>query len=371
MKKNSILLLALAIIIIAFSSCNSQLSKTDVKGIQYGMIRQIDHLGDTWIGTWADDGHIYSVADDCSTSDSTASNLALFRMKGDDPLNLELELINPMSEYGAICQLDADSLAWKASGITCIDGILYMFVSRHDYPWRNHKLVDNRQTACDGSIIKSIDHGKTWTRTAEENTRNPMFPGRRFASGFFIEYGKDGKAGPDDSDKYVYAVANDGFWNNGSDIVLGRCFRSKLPDLNKNDWEFYKGDGKKGNNENWSQELTSAVPVLTDSTHIGMSTVTYLPHVNKYILAQWYFPTGGFCGRTSIWSFREADAPWGTWETFSRDTFAAEGFYNPGILTKFVKDDGFSSYITVAGDCFNQEKYYKLHLVPFRLLSEK
>ncbi|MDR0845528.1 MAG: DUF4185 domain-containing protein, partial [Tannerella sp.] len=237
------------------TSCSKQ-AGIDIKGIQYGTIQQFNQLGDTWIGTWADDDHIYSVADDCTT-DSATSNLALFRLKGEDPLQLKLEMINPMLEYGKICELDADSLAWKASGITCIDGILYMFVSRHDYPWRNHALTDNRQTAQDGSIIKSTDHGKTWFRSARENSESPMFPGRRFAAGFFIEYGKDGKAGPDGSGKYVYAVANDGFWNNGNDLILGRVLRTKLPNLNSKDWEFYQGDGTNGKNDYWITDMNA------------------------------------------------------------------------------------------------------------------
>ncbi len=68
--------------------------------------------------------------------------------------------------------------------MTCIDGVLYVFISKHDYPWRNKSLTDNRQTAADASIIKSTDHGVTWTRSVLDNYVSPMFPGRRFGAPF-------------------------------------------------------------------------------------------------------------------------------------------------------------------------------------------
>lgn len=173
--------------LVFFISCSQLVSDKgeNIQNIRYGEAKRFDYSGDTWTGTWADDGNIYSVADDFYC-DSINANLAFFRIKGEDPLNLEVELVNPMSEYGTISQLDQDSLAWKASGLTCVDGVLYMFVSRHGYPWLYDPAPDhNRQSAQDGSIIKSLDYGKTWSRSADENMRNPMFPGRRFAAGFF------------------------------------------------------------------------------------------------------------------------------------------------------------------------------------------
>ncbi|MDD6209997.1 MAG: DUF4185 domain-containing protein [Bacteroidales bacterium] len=351
-------------------SCKNTVPGENVQDIRYGPAQRFELSGDTWTGTWADDGNIYSTADDFY-NDSVTSNLALFRLKGDDPMNLEIELINPMQEYGRISQLDADSLAWKASGLTCVDGVLYMFVSRHNYPWLYDPAPDNnRQTAQDGSIIKSSDYGKTWSRSAKENTNNPMFPGKRFAAGFFIEYGRDIQNMDDHSDKYVYAVANDGYWNNGNDMILGRVLKSKLPDLNARDWEFYSGNGKIANEKDWIKDMHKAVPVLTDSAHVGMSAVTYLPKQKRYILGQWYFPLGGFCGNTSVWAFRQAPAPWGPWETVSCDTFSAGGFYNPCILSKFIKEDGSSSYISVAGDCHQQPEYYKLFMIPVDFLMK-
>jgi hypothetical protein len=66
-----------------------------------------------------------------------------------------------------------------------------------------------------------------------------MFPGSRFAAPYFVEYGQDGRASVDDADRYVYALSNDGFWDNGNSLVLGRVARSKIGDLRAADWQFY------------------------------------------------------------------------------------------------------------------------------------
>ena len=47
-----------------------------------------------------------------------------------------------------------------------------------------------RQTAQNASIIKSTDHGRTWSRPVGENYQHPIFPGRRFATPYFVEYGR-------------------------------------------------------------------------------------------------------------------------------------------------------------------------------------
>ena len=82
-----------------------------------------------------------------------------------------------------------DGCTWKSSGCTSLDGVLYWVVARHKYgedsgdPYR-------RQPAQNASIIKSTDLGRTWSRPAKENYQHPMFPGSRFATPYFIEYGR-------------------------------------------------------------------------------------------------------------------------------------------------------------------------------------
>ena len=112
-----------------------------------------------------------------------------------------------------------------------VDGVIYhMFVTRCHYPWQSGD-PKHRHIFRDSSIMKSTDNGRTWTRTGEENYSKPMFPGKPFGAPYFVWYGKDGAAGVDNADKYVYAVSNDGHFEGGDNYVLGRVLRTKLADL--------------------------------------------------------------------------------------------------------------------------------------------
>ena len=85
-----------------------------------------------------------------------------------------------------------------------------------------------RQTAINSCIIKSEDHGLTWTPSIRECFEHPMFPSNRFSTPYFIYYGKDGTApAVDNAEKFIYAVSNNGFWNNGDKYILGRVERSE------------------------------------------------------------------------------------------------------------------------------------------------
>ena len=86
---------------------------------------------------------------------------------------------------------------------------------------------------------------------------HPTFPGPRFATSSFIEYGRS--AGVDSSDQYIYAVSNDGFWGCGNDMILGRVLKLKMASLNGADWEYFRGgDGMKSSA--WAPHFNDAKP---------------------------------------------------------------------------------------------------------------
>jgi hypothetical protein len=302
------------------------------------------------------------------------------RLSGSNPLELIGATVNTMDEYGVRNQPNSelgygpsatlDGRAWKANGITCVDGILYIAVSKHDYPWRDKKLIDMRQTAAEASIIKSVDHGLHWTRSAAENYVHPMFPGSRFGAPFFITYGKNGAAKVDGADAYVYAVSNNGFWNNGDDLILGRVSRSRMANLSGDDWEFYKGDGRDGRlPENWSRDIREATLILKDPGRVGMSAIQYIEALKLYVLCQWYYPQNSFDGGPTVWSFRTAPAPWGPWTLLFTQIFQ-QGYYNPAIVAKFGSADGLHQTIFAGADFRKKGWYYKLHVIPISLLPK-
>jgi len=148
-----------------------QLKADVIEGMETGARRYEETFGDTWISAWGDD-EVYLVSDDSrgfGQAKNAERNWMIHRLSGTNPLQLVGTTINTMDEYGLRNQPNGelgcgasaaqDGRAWKANGITCIDGVIYVAISKYDYPWRNKKLIDMRQTAADASIIKTIDHG--------------------------------------------------------------------------------------------------------------------------------------------------------------------------------------------------------------------
>jgi hypothetical protein len=328
-----------------------------------------DNHGDTWVGAWAADGNVYSPSNDTKGfGNQRPSNIGFNRLTG-DPGKIQGLSINMMSDYGKLAQNGPDGCSWKSSGCYALDGVIYWVVARHKYGEKNgdpHK----RQTAANASIIKSTDLGKTWTRSVRENYDRPMFPGPRFATPYFVEYGQDGKASADNADRWVYAISNDGFWDNGNNMILGRVARSKIADLNAADWEFYTGgDGME--DATWTQDVNKARLVLDAPGKLGMTGSVYIPGLKRYLMIGWYYPAGG--GKASdqaptktVWDFYEAPKPWGPWTRIGSKEFEPQGYYSPQICPKFTSPDGRRVFAITAGN-WNDASVYRLTVVPLRL----
>lgn len=189
--------------------------------------------GDVWTTTWADDDDLYCATDDTTGFNKACnSNLGVQRITGGPPPNIHGETINAMSEFGKEGELKEDVACWKASGLTCVDGALYLAVSRHYYDGVGDKGSDSAhhfwvQETWDASIVKSTDHGKTWSEAPKLG--HAMFKGRLFSNPFFVQYGRDGNGDRDGAADYVYAISNDGTWNNGNWMTLGRVSRAHRP----------------------------------------------------------------------------------------------------------------------------------------------
>ncbi len=271
----------------------SSLGSEPLTSAVYGPAVAFPGHGDVWTSTWADDGELYALCDDPAYIDGTSFNWAINRLSGNDPRRLVRTVVNKMEEYGRSVS-GPEKLTWKGNSILSVDGVLYATVSRHDYP-STHTPPLREQTTQDGSIIKSFDHGKTWTRSMKENWEHPTFPGRKFSSPFFIQYGKDCSVKADGSDRFVYAVANDGYWNNGNMLILGRVPRSKIGNLCRADWEFYRGgDGMK--DSAWTRDLDRASPVLNEPEQVGTLAAAYIPQRQRYFLIQWFYAKNRYTG---------------------------------------------------------------------------
>ncbi|MFI5386580.1 MAG: hypothetical protein ACHQ50_10720 [Fimbriimonadales bacterium] len=341
-----------------------------IKAIRVGNpISVLDNIGDTWVGAWGEDGELYAPSNDTFGFNAAGnSNIAINLIIGDDLLSLAGETVNTMADYGVSSQEGPDGCNWKSGGCCSIDGVLYWVVSRHKYGETSGDSF-RRQTARNASIIKSADRGKTWTRPAKDNYDHPMFPGSRFAAPFFIDYGKNQGARVDQADRYVYALSNNGFWDNGDNIILGRVPKADLGKLNSSDWEYYTGgDGMLA--ANWTGDSSRAALILDQPGHLGMAGATYLPAFHCYLMIGWYYPKGGGkmpgASRETVWDFYQSPKPWGPWTRFASHHFAPQGYYCPSVCLKFSANHGKRLFAITAGD-WNDHSVYRLTFVPLDL----
>jgi hypothetical protein len=321
--------------------------------------------GDTWATTWADDAALYCAADDCFglQSEPINSNLAVFRVTGGPPPDLRVETVNPMTEFGRLTEVrKEDGACWKASGIASIDGVLYLAVARNHYMAAPDFWI---QESWDSSLVKSADHGKTWS--AAPRLDHAMFPGRLFANPAFVQYGRDGQR-PGSDDPYVYAISNDGTWNNGSAMILGRVRRDRIGRLEASDWEFVHGYDDT-QTPIWRPRHDSALSVFRSPGKTGMCGLHFNAGLGVYLLPQWYYPLlddPDRRWRVTRVTLYQAPQPWGPWTLLHEQEFEPQGYYNPVIPGKFISEDGRRFWIFAAGDFSGSgaHPYYTINMMP-------
>ncbi|HMD85495.1 MAG TPA: hypothetical protein VKO18_12445 [Terriglobia bacterium] len=346
-----------------------------------GIHKWDDSNGDTWDPFWADDGRLYSFNCDGRGFGKVHENLAFNRFDGESLTDLVGVQINPMSEYGPANQRGKDHATWKVCGQECIDGVFYSFVSRNVYGNESHDAL-MRQTAFNSSLIKSMDRGLTWQRTADENYTRPMWPGPKFGAPFFVHYGKNGgNVDRDGASEYVYAASTNGFWNDGDSLILGRARRKALPRLDASDWEYFMGrDG--ASSGRWSKHIDSATPILERPAKCGQTPICYVHTLGIYLLISWYNPavlTKWFEPSEMCYDFFQAEHPWGPWSLIRSisDSFLAPGshMYGPSLCSKFQESNGSEVWLAMfTCGCQFEDKpsgIYKAWTIPVVLRTER
>jgi hypothetical protein len=369
MLKRATLFLAAAVFFALRSNSQAQASRPIAEirfDPEYSQIAS-SH-GDEWAPTWADDGNLYSGNDDGNSFGGISDRSVAFgRIAGDDPFHLVGTTVSDMAGYGAT-GLATDHANWKTMNSYCVDGILYMFVTRCLYPEQSGDPI-HRHVFKNSSIIKSTDHGMTWTRSSEESFNAPMFPGTRFGSPYFVWYGQNGAASVDNADKYVYAVANNGHFEDGDYYILGRVLKSNLAALNAADWQFYNGgDGML--DSHWTGAVDRAKPILEDATNCSMTGMTYIAGLGRYVMVVWHYTTYNLrADPRTINKYYEAPKPWGPWTLFKTVNTDKLGWYVPIIGQKFqtvVNSNTVKCLLYPTGNYQNRE-LYKLNYIPITL----
>jgi hypothetical protein len=301
-----------------------------------------DSNGDTWDPFWADDDNLYAFNCDGRGFGTAPRNLAFHRLSGNSLENLSGALVNSMDEYGAANKKEADNATWKACGQECIDSVFYAFVSRNAYGSDSGDFW-LRQTAFNSSLIKSSDRGQTWTRSATENYARPMWPGPSFGTPFFVHYGRNGgSVTKDGADRFVYALSNNGFWNDGDRYILGRVVRTKLAGLNASDWSYFTG-GEGSAAKSWSPKIQDAHAVFELPVRCGQTPPCFIPALGAYLMVVWYNTSKmkkWFEPDEMRYDFYQAQHPWGPWsaiESYSDRFLGAGHMYGPSLCSKFQR----------------------------------
>jgi hypothetical protein len=324
--------------------------------------------GDTWDPAWAEDDNLYSPNNDGHGYGSKDQNVIFNKISGNDPRYLSGELQNSMDKYGAVTAgVAADGRNWKTGGCISIDGTLYMSIGMD---WYVDKNYGGRQSRINASIVKSHDHGLTWARSMSDNLNSPMFVSMRFSTLYFTYYGKDYSAATvDNADKYIYATANNGFWDNGDNFILGRVSKSKIGNFNSADWTFYKsGDGMV--DSAWTPDAKEAAWIINAPRQCGEAGITYIPDLHRYVMIPWYYPAeNGHSDntKTTVFVFYESPKPWGPWTRVKEITSSPQGWYIPRVLSKFQIKEGenVNAFIAVSGN-YQDSAYYKYTMVPVK-----
>jgi hypothetical protein len=301
--------------------------------------------GDLWASCWSDDGNLYAANGDGKgfSLNAAPSDVSVSRIAG-----------GPTSLTGVtVAQGDAVGQVWtaggynrKPTGMVCVDGTLYLALQ---------DLSTSFNDAPAATIVKSTDHGATWTwdRSA------PMFSNHVFTTMFFADYGQDGANAPDG---YVYVYGLDGNWRTSYDHTVADpvdLYLARVPKASiqsRSTWQFYSG--LSGGSPTWTSDIGARASVLHDDTRVygsmlggGVGDLTRLAQggvlydkpLGRYLYSSWTEYTQ---------ELYESPTPYGPWSHFyTKDyggypwTQAKNGGYATTIPSKFLSADGRTAYL--------------------------
>ncbi len=283
------------------------------------IVRQADDC-DNWPITWADDGHQYAAYGDgrgFAPKVERKLSLGLCRIEG---APADFRGVNIRSGTGE--QVGDGPAGKKASGLLCVDGVLYMFV-------RNAK---NSQLAW------SRDHGTTWTWADWRFTTS-------FGCPTLLNFGKD-YGGARDDFVYVCSFDSDTAYKPADRMVLARVAKDRL--RQRQAYEFFARLDEKGRPV-WSKDINDRGAVFEHKGCCYRSGISYNAALKRYLWVQ-LIPGGDtrFKGGLGIY---DAPEPWGPWTTAF---FAEQWDVGPGesasFPTKWMSPNGRTLHLVFSGD---------------------
>ncbi len=287
---------------------------------------------DLWPVTWGPDNHLYAAWGDgggFGGSDTDARvAMGIARIEGDAPD------IRGINVNGGKNFLHPSSFPkkGKTDGILYVGNTLYATVNTQDGKWPNVTHV----------LAWSEDQGATWTNA---DWKFPKGKGK-FEPAKFLNFGKDYSAVPTNLSGYIYycgPASDDTPTGRGKSLFLGRVPMAKI--RARDSIEFFAGPDPTGA-PTWKREFNTSQAIFTDSNGVSPGSITYIPGLNRYLLA--CFHTGP--GQLGIF---DAPQPWGPWTTvgyyvnWGDMTAAGEGL-SCEFPAKWISSDGLSLWCVFA-----------------------
>ncbi len=283
---------------------------------------------DNWPITWADDGNLYTAYGDGWG----------FEPKLDKKLSLgfakiaggpgDFKGINIRSKTGE--RVGGGSAGGKASGMLCVDGVLYMLV-------RN---VGNSQVAW------SQDHGRTWRWC------NWKFE-KSFGAPTFLNFSKD-YSGARDNYVYIYSHDSDSAYKPADVMVLARVPKDKI--RQRESYEFFVRLDRAGQPA-WTKDIDGRGAVFENPGRCYRNGISYNAGLKRYLWSQTLYGKDDmrFAGGLGIF---EAGQPWGPWRTvFYTEKWDVGPGETSSFPTKWMSKDGRTCHLVFSGeDCFSVRK---------------
>ena len=207
--------------------------------------------GDNWPITWADDGNLYTAYGDAqgfAPKVEKKLSLGLAQVVGGPA---DFRGINIRSRTGETVGEGARGA--KASGMLCVDGILYMLV-------RN---VGNSQ------VTWLDDHGVTWHRCDWKFETS-------FGAPTFLNFGAN-YAGRRDNYAYLYSNDDDSAYTPADRMVMARVPLSEMRE--RSAYEFFKGVDAAGRPE-WTKDIRDRGAVFVNPGRRYRSGISYNAGLN-------------------------------------------------------------------------------------------
>lgn len=280
---------------------------------------------DNWPLTWADDDRQYTAYGDGRGFEPFAPrklSLGFARIEGDPP---DFRGVNIPSASGE--QLGEGAEGKKASGILCVEGVLYLWT----------------RNAGNAQLAWSKDHGKTWQWADWKFTTS-------FGCPTFLNFGKN-YAGARDTFVYVYSPDANSAYRPADRMVLARVPKGSMAE--REEYEFFRGLDAKGR-PMWTKDIAKRGAVFAHKGKCYRSGITYNSGLKRYLWVQIIPGSDGpkldtrFAGGLAVY---DAPEPWGPWTTaYFRDKWDVGPGDTACFPSRWVSADGRTVHLVFSGD---------------------